>query len=168
MHPRVKLSGTQPEVSMAEGWGPVRGLSRSKAGGQAGRAGGPVASPCSLHPPLDERLSCSQLWAHPFSPGASGLKAPQQQHKPGRGDRGPLTREAKKGGSGWGRAGGLPVPADTHSPGARLFIPQLFPGLPPVGLALACSDSGGVLDEGVRKGLAAQETLVVPGVATWE
>lgn len=112
----------------------------------------PCGFPCS---PLDERLSCSQLWAQPSSPGASGLQASQQHHEPGQRDRGLSTRGAKKGGPGWGRTGG-----------AVLFMLQLLSKCPSAPLVLAGSNSGGVLEERVRKGLVTQEMPMVPGVVT--
>ena len=113
-----------------------------------------MASPCS---PLDERLSCSQLWAHPSSPGARGLQAPQQHHEPGQMDRGPSTRGAKKGEPGWGRAGGPPIPTDTQSKKYVCSCCSSFPSLPPAWLA--GSDSGRVLERGVRKGLVPRRGL---------
>ena len=89
-----------------------------------------MASPCS---PLDERLSCSQLWAHPSSPGARGLQAPQQHHEPGQMDRGPSTRGAKKENQGGEELGGRLSPL-IHSPRsmsvlvAAPFQASLLPG----------------------------------------
>ena len=142
-----RLGGTQPQgpsqVRVVEGWGQCGGFLRARAGGGLGSWG-------LWLPPLlsDERLPCSQQWAHPSSPGASGLQATQQQHEPRQGDRGPLSGEPRREGLGGGELWGLPFPL-THSLGACLFgsSAPLQASLA-TGLVLACSDSGGSCGQG--------------------
>lgn len=67
--------------------------------GCTGRARGPGATPF----PWDERLSCSQLWACPSSPGASGFQAPQQDQGLDGQWRRSLSQEGLR--EGWWRVG---------------------------------------------------------------
>lgn len=80
--PRVEVewdSAQRPPAGQhGRGLGLVRRLFQSKDWGPGWESWGSLWLPPALHTLLlDERLSCSQLWAHPSSPGASGLQAPQ-------------------------------------------------------------------------------------------
>lgn len=160
--PEWRLGGTQPRSLLQRARARLDTFLEQGPGDRLGELG-PVAPPtATLH--SDERLPCSQLWAHPSSPGASGLQAPLQQQEPGQGDRGLLIGEPRRKGWVGGELRGLPSILTHTAQGTPLHTPISFPGLPSTPLALAWSDSGGVLKAGwAREGLVTQETPVVPG-----